>query len=114
MVIQALKQYGTLMCERTRRMHAEFKRALVGLAVCPLVAVILPVTCNIATLSLGLNGGTLTAYTTTFCSSIVFLNPLITVVVVRSYRCAVREYALRMFSMFVCRKANSVHDVGQV
>lgn len=111
MVVKALKQYGSLMCERTRRMHAEFKRALVGLAVSPLVAVILPVTCNIATLSLRLNGGILTAYTTTFCSSIVFLNPLITVAVVRAYRTAVQQYARILFNILLCHKANSVRDV---
>lgn len=95
------------MSEHTRRMHTDFKRVLIGLALCPLVAVI-PVAYNIASVSMRLNNGVLTAYSTTWGSSIALLNPLVTILVVQTYRSAAAEVIVNVVSCVLRSKRNVV------
>ncbi|KAH7718555.1 hypothetical protein AAVH_13965 [Aphelenchoides avenae] len=113
-VARTLKGLGSLMNEQTRRVHKEFKKALLGLAVCPLIGLVLPVSYNIFVVLFRYNSGISTAYATTMCTSIALLNPLITVLIVKPYRNAIVGWFTRPMGAavdFVSRTTTKVNTV---
>lgn len=88
-VLHTLHRLSSMMEEKTRRMHAEFRRALILLAICPLLFSVVPMFYIGYTAILSLNGGFVSPFMTTMSTSIALVNPLVTVLVVRPYRSVV-------------------------
>ncbi|KAH7697523.1 hypothetical protein AAVH_35393 [Aphelenchoides avenae] len=77
---------------RTKRVHAEFKRALLALAVCPLICLVTPIAVLQTMCYLRLNGGILAAFECIHATSIAVVNPLVTICVVHPYRDAALKW----------------------
>ncbi|KAI1703118.1 serpentine type 7TM GPCR chemoreceptor srd domain-containing protein [Ditylenchus destructor] len=70
----------------TQKMHKEFQRALLAMAVCPLVTSTVPVFYFIAVVTLKLRPGPILALITICLSSVTLFNPLTTIICFRCYR----------------------------
>lgn len=88
-VLHMLHRLSSMMEEKTRRIHAEFRKALILLAICPLLFSVVPMLSVGVMAVLSLNGGFLAPFMTTMSTSIALVNPLVTVLVVRPYRSVV-------------------------
>ncbi|KAI1703859.1 serpentine type 7TM GPCR chemoreceptor srd domain-containing protein [Ditylenchus destructor] len=87
----------------TQRMHTEFHRALLAMAICPLITTTVPVYYFCATFMLQVCPGPISAIMTGATSFITFFNPLTTILCFRCYRLA----AVRILS---CAKGrNSIN-----
>ncbi|KAI1703119.1 serpentine type 7TM GPCR chemoreceptor srd domain-containing protein [Ditylenchus destructor] len=69
-----------------QKMHKEFQRALLAMAVCPLVTSTIPVFYFIAVIALKLRPGSILALMTICLSSVTLFNPLTTIICFRCYR----------------------------
>ncbi|KAI1703121.1 serpentine type 7TM GPCR chemoreceptor srd domain-containing protein [Ditylenchus destructor] len=71
----------------TQKMHKEFQRALLAMAISPLVSSTIPVLYFITVIVLKLRPGPISAALVTLClSSVTLFNPLTTIICFRSYR----------------------------
>ncbi|KAI1694696.1 serpentine type 7TM GPCR chemoreceptor srd domain-containing protein [Ditylenchus destructor] len=71
----------------TQKMHKEFQRALLAMAICPLVSSTIPVLYFILVIALRLRPGPIAAALVSLClSSVTLFNPLTTIICFRSYR----------------------------
>ncbi|KAH7712898.1 hypothetical protein AAVH_19773, partial [Aphelenchoides avenae] len=81
--------------KRTRLMHMEFHRALLAMAICPIITTGIPISYFIVTIAFSLSPGPISAFLSTATSSITAFNPLTTVVFMRCYRNAVMRTIFR-------------------
>ncbi|KAI1700583.1 serpentine type 7TM GPCR chemoreceptor str domain-containing protein [Ditylenchus destructor] len=70
----------------TQKMHKEFQRALLAMAICPLVTSTIPAFYFIAVIALKLRPGPILALITICLSSVTLFNPLTTIICFRCYR----------------------------
>ncbi|KAI1703120.1 serpentine type 7TM GPCR chemoreceptor srd domain-containing protein [Ditylenchus destructor] len=71
----------------TQKMHKEFQRALLAMAISPLVSSTIPVLYFIVVIALKLRPGPISAALVSLClSSVTLFNPLTTIICFRSYR----------------------------
>ncbi|KAI1691270.1 serpentine type 7TM GPCR chemoreceptor srd domain-containing protein [Ditylenchus destructor] len=70
----------------TQKMHKEFQRALLAMAICPLVTSTIPVFYFIAVIALKLRPGPILALITICLTSVTLINPLTTIICFRCYR----------------------------
>ncbi|KAI1694391.1 serpentine type 7TM GPCR chemoreceptor str domain-containing protein [Ditylenchus destructor] len=89
-----LGEYSTQ--SSTQKMHKEFQRALLAMAICPLVTTTLPVLYFMFTIAFRLNPGIISALMTICLSSITIFNPLTIIICFRCYRHA----TLRLFTFW--------------
>ncbi|KAH7722467.1 Protein STR-48 [Aphelenchoides avenae] len=83
-----LKKYSSSSRESTQRAHAEFNRALVVLALTPLVSLV-PTIFMVGCTVLRIDMGQVTMFLTIAMTSITLLNPIATILLVRPYRLVV-------------------------
>ncbi|KAH7717826.1 7TM GPCR protein [Aphelenchoides avenae] len=81
-----LKSHGTAIHASTRRMHNEVNRALISLAVAPLLTLIGPLFIFLYYIFTSTDSGISSALITIMVSAITFVNPLTTVYFVKQYR----------------------------
>ncbi|KAH7708494.1 hypothetical protein AAVH_24249 [Aphelenchoides avenae] len=93
---------GSITNDLTRRMHRDFHRALLAMAICPLMTTSPPILFMMAAAYLRLAPGPMQAFLSILCSSITAFNPLTTMFFMRSYR--------QKIIGFFCKK--NVHAVG--
>ncbi|KAH7709308.1 7TM GPCR protein [Aphelenchoides avenae] len=70
----------------TRKMHRDFHRALMAMAICPLITTSVPILYYMAAAYMELSPGPNQAFMTMAVSSITMFNPLTTIFFMRSYR----------------------------
>ncbi|KAH7701306.1 CRE-STR-2 protein [Aphelenchoides avenae] len=70
----------------TRKMHKDFHRALLAMAICPLFTTAVPIMYYMVAAYLELSPGTSQAFMTMGASSITMFNPLTTISFMRTYR----------------------------
>ncbi|KAI1711414.1 serpentine type 7TM GPCR chemoreceptor str domain-containing protein [Ditylenchus destructor] len=85
-IIKHFKRHGNPTHAKTQRMHKEFHRALLAMAICPLITTTAPVLYFCATIAFQLCPGKFSALMTIAVSSITFFNPLTTILFFRCYR----------------------------
>ncbi|KAH7714378.1 hypothetical protein AAVH_18262 [Aphelenchoides avenae] len=88
-VMQKLKTAAEMMRPATRRMHDETNKALIALAVAPLILSCLPIGFFLFTIVARINPGPIMAVITSQLSWIAIANPITTTFFVRPYRHAV-------------------------
>ncbi|KAI1692611.1 serpentine type 7TM GPCR chemoreceptor str domain-containing protein [Ditylenchus destructor] len=76
----------------TQRMHSEFHRALLAMAICPLIAITIPVYYFCTVFAFQLCSGWISAYITSALSAITVINPLTTIFCFRCYRRAALKH----------------------
>ncbi|KAH7722480.1 hypothetical protein AAVH_10006 [Aphelenchoides avenae] len=84
-VIRFMRSMGVPTHCATRRAHTEINRALVALAVTPLLGII-PTGIMISTAALGINNGPISAYMSIGMTIITLVNPLVAILFIRPYR----------------------------
>ncbi|KAH7726084.1 CBN-SRD-16 protein [Aphelenchoides avenae] len=90
-IFKFLQQADSEVYKQTRKMHAEVHRALLALAISPLIAVVMPCSFLLVCEALGASPGLFTVFITGFATSVTLINPLTTVIFVRPYRRAVQK-----------------------
>ncbi|KAH7698397.1 7TM GPCR protein, partial [Aphelenchoides avenae] len=85
-IMKYLKRNQVSMHSRTRRMHADVNRALVALAIAPLLASTGPTALIVSLMVFRVSPGSIAAYITLGTSLITLINPLTTIYFVRSFR----------------------------
>ncbi|KAH7710579.1 7TM GPCR protein [Aphelenchoides avenae] len=92
--------------DNTRRMHKEFHRALLAMAICPLVTTTVPVMYFVATATLGFCPGPISIVMSSMCTVITVFNPMTTIAFMRCYREAAQKHFCR------CRRKNNAVRTG--
>ncbi|KAH7716633.1 hypothetical protein AAVH_15916 [Aphelenchoides avenae] len=92
---------GEVSHQGTRKMHRDFHRALLAMAICPLVTSAGPILYYMFAAFMELSPGPNQAFLTMAVSSITMVNPLTTIFFMRSYRQVVLK-------PFLKKKANKV------
>ncbi|KAI1701608.1 serpentine type 7TM GPCR chemoreceptor srd domain-containing protein [Ditylenchus destructor] len=90
------KNLGSPMHSTTQRMHTEFHRALLAMAICPLITTTVPVYYFCTTFAFQLCPGWISALLTSATTSITLFNPLTTIICFRCYR----QTALNLISCY--------------
>lgn len=85
-VMRRLKCHESEIRGPTRKMHSDFIKALIAVAIYPLVATILPMTISLACLALQLHDGMMGPLLTVINTSVALANPITTICFVRPYR----------------------------
>ncbi|KAI1691902.1 serpentine type 7TM GPCR chemoreceptor str domain-containing protein [Ditylenchus destructor] len=85
-IAKNVRRHGNPTHSTTQRMHTEFHRALLAMAICPLITTTFPVFYFITTTGLSLCPGQISALMTIGLSSITLFNPLTTIACFRCYR----------------------------
>ncbi|KAH7712874.1 hypothetical protein AAVH_19784 [Aphelenchoides avenae] len=85
-IMNRLRSLGGGYHETTRQMHREFHRALMAMAICPLITSGIPIFFFIITICLALCPGPISAFMASGCSWITVFNPLTTIFFMRCYR----------------------------
>ncbi|KAI1700324.1 serpentine type 7TM GPCR chemoreceptor srd domain-containing protein [Ditylenchus destructor] len=80
------KALSHLSSGNAQKMHKEFQRALLAMAICPLFTTSIPVFYFMTTIGLRLCPGRISAVMAIFLSSISLFNPLTTIICFRCYR----------------------------
>ncbi|KAI1701403.1 serpentine type 7TM GPCR chemoreceptor str domain-containing protein [Ditylenchus destructor] len=86
MIAKNFNKLGDLSQASTRRMHKEFHRALLAMAICPLFTTSIPVFYFMTTIALQLCPGRASAIMTICLTSISLFNPLTTIICFKCYR----------------------------
>ncbi|KAI1706060.1 serpentine type 7TM GPCR chemoreceptor str domain-containing protein [Ditylenchus destructor] len=86
MIAKNFNQLCDMSHASTRRMHKEFQRALLAMAICPLFTTSMPVFYFMTTIAFQLCPGRVSAIMTICLSSISLFNPLTTIICFRCYR----------------------------
>ncbi|KAI1704805.1 serpentine type 7TM GPCR chemoreceptor srd domain-containing protein [Ditylenchus destructor] len=99
-IMSNFNQFGKAISVATRRMHKEFNRALLAMAICPLVTTTGPVFYYIFAIAFQqCSGPTLSGTMSMAATCVTFFNPLTTILFLRCYRRV-------LFSMVACGKKN--------
>ncbi|KAI1703768.1 serpentine type 7TM GPCR chemoreceptor srd domain-containing protein [Ditylenchus destructor] len=106
-IVKSLNQYGTGTQASTQRMHKEFHRALLAMAICPLVTTTVPVFYFLISMVFQLSSGQVSAFMTTASTCITQFNPLTTIIFLRCYR----RVAVRLIS---CGRHQSHVTPGEI
>ncbi|KAH7707288.1 hypothetical protein AAVH_25477 [Aphelenchoides avenae] len=85
-IIKFFRRSGTSYLESTRRIHAEVNRAMVALAVTPLLTSMGPTLILLTCMIVDFSAGPITVYMSVGMSLIVLVNPTTTIYFVRQYR----------------------------
>ncbi|KAI1703771.1 serpentine type 7TM GPCR chemoreceptor srd domain-containing protein [Ditylenchus destructor] len=85
-IVKTFKQMGDPTNANTQRMHKEFHRALLAMAICPLITLTLPVLYFCLTIATGICTGRVSVIMAIVLTSITVFNPLTTIVCFRCYR----------------------------
>ncbi|KAI1703019.1 serpentine type 7TM GPCR chemoreceptor srd domain-containing protein [Ditylenchus destructor] len=85
-IARHFRQLGRPTHDTTQKMHKEFHRALLAMAICPLITATIPVYYFIFCFIFQLSIGWLSAMVTSMLSLITVFNPLTTVICFRCYR----------------------------
>ncbi|KAI1695225.1 serpentine type 7TM GPCR chemoreceptor srd domain-containing protein [Ditylenchus destructor] len=91
-IIKHFNRYGNPTHANTQRMHKEFHRALLAMAICPLITTTVPLLYFVSTVALQLCPGKFSAVMTIAATSITFFNPLTTVLFLRCYRRVIVQF----------------------
>ncbi|KAI1703369.1 serpentine type 7TM GPCR chemoreceptor srd domain-containing protein [Ditylenchus destructor] len=86
MIGKNYKALSHLSTANAQKMHKEFQRALLAMAICPLFTTSIPVFYFMTTIALRLCPGRISAVMAIFLSSISLFNPLTTIICFRCYR----------------------------
>ncbi|KAI1703772.1 serpentine type 7TM GPCR chemoreceptor str domain-containing protein [Ditylenchus destructor] len=85
-IVKNINQLGNPTTANSQRMHKEFHRALLAMAICPLVTTAVPVFYFCFTIAIGICPGQISVIMAIVLTSITIVNPLTTIVCFRSYR----------------------------
>ncbi|KAI1697829.1 serpentine type 7TM GPCR chemoreceptor str domain-containing protein [Ditylenchus destructor] len=85
-IMKELRHFGANMRESTRRLHVEVHRALIALAVAPLIVQFIPVIFFMIMIITQATPGPITAFMTTVVTLITLANPITTICIVKPYR----------------------------
>ncbi|KAI1693625.1 serpentine type 7TM GPCR chemoreceptor srd domain-containing protein [Ditylenchus destructor] len=85
-IVKNVSQFGQATHSNTRRMHKEFHRALLAMAICPLITTTIPVFYFCVTIGFSLCPGQISAIMTSGTTCITLFNPLTTIICFRCYR----------------------------
>ncbi|KAH7702386.1 STR-94 protein, partial [Aphelenchoides avenae] len=88
-IFKYMQRHGKSIRESTRRAHVEVNRAMVALAVSPLITSMGPSLIILGCVVLGFSAGPIMVYLSVGMSLITVANPLTTIYFVRSYRKAI-------------------------
>ncbi|KAI1709769.1 serpentine type 7TM GPCR chemoreceptor srh domain-containing protein [Ditylenchus destructor] len=91
MIAKNFSQLGDVS-HATKRMHSEFQRALLAMAICPLFTTSIPVFYFMTTIAFQLCPWRVSAIMTICLSSISLFNPLTTIICFRCYRRAAARF----------------------
>ncbi|KAI1696884.1 serpentine type 7TM GPCR chemoreceptor str domain-containing protein [Ditylenchus destructor] len=98
-------------------MHSEFHRALLAMAITPLIAITIPVYYFCTVFAFQLCSGWISAYITSALSAITVINPLTTIICFRCYRRAALKSLtcdrLKMASNSVAARTASNTNIAQ-
>ncbi|KAI1704814.1 GNS1/SUR4 family domain-containing protein [Ditylenchus destructor] len=86
MISRHFNHMGNPTHRATQRMHKEFHRALLAMAICPLITTTVPTLYFCATIILQLRPGWISVFMASATSSITLFNPLTTIICFRCYR----------------------------
>ncbi|KAH7697343.1 hypothetical protein AAVH_35574 [Aphelenchoides avenae] len=87
--------------QSAKKTHSDIHRALLAMAICPIVTTCLPSFYFVTCITLRLSPGPIAAFAVTAVSSVTWVNPIATICFVRSYRRAV-------ISIVTCGRRSSV------
>ncbi|KAI1704803.1 serpentine type 7TM GPCR chemoreceptor srd domain-containing protein [Ditylenchus destructor] len=99
-IMANFNQFGNPTSAATQRMHKEFHRALLAMAICPLVTTTVPLSYYLFAIFFQLRTGKISAIMTTATTCITLFNPLTTIIFLRCYR----QVALKMITCAPCRR----------
>ncbi|KAI1694480.1 serpentine type 7TM GPCR chemoreceptor str domain-containing protein [Ditylenchus destructor] len=85
-IVAHFRQQGNPTHSTTQRMHTEFHRALLAMAICPLITTTFPVFYYMITNGFSLCPGPISAVMSTLLSSVTLFNPVTTILCFRCYR----------------------------
>ncbi|KAI1699161.1 serpentine type 7TM GPCR chemoreceptor str domain-containing protein [Ditylenchus destructor] len=85
-ILKYFRELGNHTNVTTHRMHKEFHRALLAMAISPLIAITIPVYYFLTVFSFQLCSGWISAYITSALAAITVINPLTTIFCFRCYR----------------------------
>lgn len=95
-IVRKLEQLKPSMLSGTRKMHADLNRALIALALCPMVTSALPIIFFLVEIFFAKDeADSLVIFASTVLSSIAFWNPITTCFLIRPYRTALIRYIRR-------------------
>ncbi|KAI1704802.1 serpentine type 7TM GPCR chemoreceptor srh domain-containing protein [Ditylenchus destructor] len=100
MINKHFRQIGNPTHFTTQKMHKEFHRALLAMAICPLITTAVPTLYFCTIIVLQLCPGWLSVFMAIAASSISLFNPLTTIVCFRCYRSA----AFKLVTFNLCGK----------
>ncbi|KAI1699635.1 serpentine type 7TM GPCR chemoreceptor srd domain-containing protein [Ditylenchus destructor] len=113
-IVKYLRELGTPTHENTARMHKEFHRALMAMAICPLVTITVPVIYFILSFTTRLRTRYVSVIMTSGLSCITLFNPITTILIFRCFREVIfRTLSCNIFSTSMT-KVIKVFETTQV
>ncbi|KAI1695327.1 serpentine type 7TM GPCR chemoreceptor srd domain-containing protein [Ditylenchus destructor] len=105
-IIKSFKQFGRPTQASTQKMHKDFHRALLAMAICPLITTCIPLFYFCVTIGFSLCPGKISSIMSLGTTCITLFNPLTTILFLRCYRRA----AVRLIT---CGLRSNVVDPGE-